>query len=121
MKTPVAPLPTTVKPWLRASDDDRQRVVDELQCATVAGRLTLDEFAIRAEAAHRAITYGDLAPLIADLPTTPARSRTTASPATIALAAAGIALLALVTVLLAWWLTGGGNGDMMEHMGGMMH
>ncbi|MGK5742791.1 DUF1707 SHOCT-like domain-containing protein [Micromonospora sp. URMC 103] len=53
---------------LRASDDDRQRVVAELQGHTAAGRLTLDEFSDRVGAAWNARTLGDLAALTRDLP-----------------------------------------------------
>ncbi|MGS2613392.1 DUF1707 SHOCT-like domain-containing protein [Micromonospora sp. LZ34] len=53
---------------LRASDDDRHRVVAELQRHTAAGRLTLDEFAERAGAVWAARTLGDLAVVTRDLP-----------------------------------------------------
>ncbi|MEV1333496.1 DUF1707 domain-containing protein [Micromonospora costi] len=53
---------------LRASDDDRQRVVAELQGHTAAGRLTLDEFSDRVGAVWNARTLGDLAALTRDLP-----------------------------------------------------
>ncbi|MGW0216480.1 DUF1707 SHOCT-like domain-containing protein [Micromonospora chokoriensis] len=53
---------------LRASDDDRNRVVAELHRHTAAGRLTLDEFSERAGAVWTARTLGDLAALTRDLP-----------------------------------------------------
>ncbi|MFG2052228.1 DUF1707 domain-containing protein [Micromonospora sp. NPDC048935] len=53
---------------LRASDDDRNRVVAELHRHTAAGRLTLDEFSDRAGAVWTARTLGDLAALTRDLP-----------------------------------------------------
>ena len=53
---------------MRASDHDRQEVVDRLRDAVQDGRLQLDEFADRMELAYQALTYGDLAPLCADLP-----------------------------------------------------
>ncbi|WP_406072813.1 DUF1707 domain-containing protein [Micromonospora sp. NBC_01638] len=56
---------------LRASDDDRNRVVAELHRHTAAGRLTLDEFSDRAGAVWTARTLGDLAALTRDLPTLP--------------------------------------------------
>ncbi|MBM0279161.1 DUF1707 SHOCT-like domain-containing protein [Micromonospora tarensis] len=56
---------------LRASDDDRNRVVDELHQHTAAGRLTLDEFSDRAGAVWTARTLGDLASLTRDLPPLP--------------------------------------------------
>ncbi|GAA2183771.1 DUF1707 SHOCT-like domain-containing protein [Micromonospora lupini] len=56
---------------LRASDDDRHRVVAELHRHTAAGRLTLDEFSERAGAVWTARTLGDLAALTRDLPALP--------------------------------------------------
>ena len=53
---------------IRASDRDRQQVVDRLRSALEDGRLTMDEYVDRMEAAYKAATYGDLAPLCADLP-----------------------------------------------------
>ncbi|MET7948623.1 DUF1707 domain-containing protein [Micromonospora sp. NPDC005324] len=56
---------------LRASDDDRNRVVVALHQHTAAGRLTLDEFSDRAGAVWTARTLGDLAALTRDLPALP--------------------------------------------------
>lgn len=56
---------------LRASDDDRNRVVAALHQHTAAGRLTLDEFSDRAGAVWTARTLGDLAALTRDLPALP--------------------------------------------------
>ena len=56
---------------MRASDRDRQRVVDRLRSALEDGRLTMDEYVGRMEAAYKAATYGDLVPLCADLPASP--------------------------------------------------
>lgn len=53
---------------MRASDDDRQRVIDLLQRHTTAGRLTLDEFSQRVGDVYSARTMGDLAALTGDLP-----------------------------------------------------
>ena len=53
---------------IRASDEDRQRVVAALERHTGAGRLTLDEFAQRAEAACGARTLDELAAVVSDLP-----------------------------------------------------
>jgi hypothetical protein len=55
---------------MRASDDDRQRVIDALQRHTAAGRLTLDEFTDRVGEAYSARTLGDLEALTRDLPAT---------------------------------------------------
>lgn len=53
---------------LRAADTDRNRVVEELREHTAAGRLTLEEFEERMQAAMSARTFGDLAKLQTDLP-----------------------------------------------------
>ena len=59
-------------PDLRASDADRDRVIDVLRAATADGRLTADEFNQRMEAALSSRTFRELAPLTADLGTPPA-------------------------------------------------
>jgi Flp pilus assembly protein TadB len=53
---------------LRASDADRDAVVDRLRQAAAEGRLEPDEFEQRVDAALHARTYGDLAGLLADIP-----------------------------------------------------
>lgn len=58
-------------PGLRASDADRERVVAALQRHTAAGRLTLEEFSLRAGRVFAAVTQGDLAALTRDLPPEP--------------------------------------------------
>jgi DUF1707 SHOCT-like domain len=52
---------------MRASDADRDRVVDVLRVAAGEGRLTADEFDERLEAALSARTLGELAVLTGDL------------------------------------------------------
>jgi hypothetical protein len=59
------------RPDLRAGDDDRQRVVAELQRHYVDGRLTTDELSERVAQATRARTFGELSALLADLPPLP--------------------------------------------------
>jgi hypothetical protein len=66
---PPEPFPA---PDVRASDADRDRVIDVLRAATADGRLTADEFNERMEAALSSRTFRELAPLTADLATTPA-------------------------------------------------
>ena len=68
-------------PDLRASDADRDRVIDVLRAATADGRLTADEFSERMEAALASRTFRELAPLTADLATTPARRPPEDAPA----------------------------------------
>lgn len=53
---------------IRAATADRDRTVDVLTAAYVAGRLTLDEFRDRVGSACAARTYGDLAALVTDVP-----------------------------------------------------
>jgi hypothetical protein len=53
---------------LRASDDDREQALVALREHMVAGRLTLEEFCERADAALRARDTGELAHLQGDLP-----------------------------------------------------
>jgi Domain of unknown function (DUF1707) len=52
---------------LRASDADRERVVDLLAQAAADGRLTWEEHAARVQRAYTARTLGELAPLTEDL------------------------------------------------------
>lgn len=57
---------------LRASHEDRDRVVDVLRVAAGDGRLTAAELDERVERALTARTYGELAELTDDLPSGPA-------------------------------------------------
>ena len=61
---------------MRASDADRDRVVESLNTAYSEGRLSKDEFDGRLENAFSARTYADLDQLVTDLPA----ARTTAVP-----------------------------------------
>jgi hypothetical protein len=63
------------RPDMRASDAERQDVVERLRAALDDGRLKTDEYVERMGRAYEAVTHGDLAPLCRDLPetTTPAR------------------------------------------------
>jgi hypothetical protein len=56
------------KPAVRASDADREAVVARLQSALSEGRIDLDEFGQRAEAAYAAVTRAELDLLVSDLP-----------------------------------------------------
>jgi hypothetical protein len=53
---------------VRASDAEREAVVERLRVATTEGRLTLRELTERTEAAYTATTRGELARITADLP-----------------------------------------------------
>jgi hypothetical protein len=58
-------------PGVRASDEDRHRVVAELERHTAAGRLTLAEYSDRAARAYACVTVDDLAAVTHDLPALP--------------------------------------------------
>jgi hypothetical protein len=53
---------------MRAADSDRQAVADRLKVALDEGRIDLHEYDERLQRAYAAKTYGDLDPLLADLP-----------------------------------------------------
>jgi hypothetical protein len=70
----------TAGPWnvktgahghLRASDADREQVVDILKSAFVQGRLNIDELGLRAGQALASRTYAELSATIADIPVPP--------------------------------------------------
>ncbi|HTZ22392.1 MAG TPA: DUF1707 domain-containing protein [Streptosporangiaceae bacterium] len=61
-------------PALRASDADRDRVIDVLRAAVADGRLDPAEFDERLDAALAARTFDALAPLTADLIAAPGRN-----------------------------------------------
>ncbi|MDY0815398.1 DUF1707 and DUF4190 domain-containing protein [Kitasatospora purpeofusca] len=56
---------------MRAATADRERTVDVLKAAFAEGRLSAAEYGERFEAASTAQTYGQLARLVADLPSGP--------------------------------------------------
>lgn len=53
---------------LRASDADRDHLVELLKTGFAEGRLTQDEYNLRMERAYMARTYGELGALVSDLP-----------------------------------------------------
>ncbi|MEU5191874.1 DUF1707 domain-containing protein [Streptomyces klenkii] len=55
-------------PEMRASDAERERIAEALREAVAEGRLTMEEFEERLEAAYKARTHGELEPLVRDLP-----------------------------------------------------
>jgi len=98
---------------LRASDADRDAVIDRLRKAAAEGRLEPEELEERVEDALRARTYGELARLVSDLPGSSVargRSRSPARPlaalalTTIALAAVAIVVLIALALTAAWWI-----------------
>lgn len=101
---------------LRASDADREHVAERLRKAAVEGRLDTEELEERLGTALSARTYGQLEPLLRDLPSRrrprshSSRALTltgTALIATLALTAAvlaAIAVLFIATGVFAGWL-----------------
>jgi Domain of unknown function (DUF1707) len=92
---------------IRASDRDRQVVVERLRGALEDGRLKMDEYLDRIGLAYQAVTYGDLVPLYADLPDPPAPSGRGAVPPPTLLTqrSAWAGLPTALKVLWAIWLT----------------
>ncbi len=94
---------------MRASDSDRQEVVDVLRAAVGDGRLTMDEYLDRMGLAYQAVTNNDLVPLCADLPAAgPALDGGARSvePAVRTVRPAGVAgMPGVLRVLWAIWLT----------------
>ncbi len=66
---------------IRASDSDRENVVEILRDAYSAGRLTLEEFDERTTAAFAARTWGALRELTSDLPHQPRLAAAPPAPA----------------------------------------
>jgi Flp pilus assembly protein TadB len=99
---------------LRASDADRDAVAERLRQAAVEGRLEPDELEERLHIALRARTYGELEPLLSDLPRRsvprerPARTATGLMLAVavrlVVLALIAAALITALAVSAAWWL-----------------
>jgi hypothetical protein len=69
---------------MRASDADRQQVVDRLRAAVADGRLKMEEFTERMGLAYQAVTYGDLAKLVTDLPPASPQPEPRLTPAPVA-------------------------------------
>ena len=88
---------------MRASDEDRHRVVDALQRHTEAGRLSLDEFTERVDNAYAARTLAELDAVTRDLPaesvTTPTPLDTGRRDLLVIFAVAGVALVLLLVFM----------------------
>jgi hypothetical protein len=115
---------------VRASDADRQEVVDRLRDALAEGRLKMDEYGERMGLAYEAVTYGDLAALSADLPQAgppvkpeaaphaPAPQAVVPQPGIIADLPAALRVLwtiwltAVAINLIVWVLVSGTTGDL---------
>ncbi|HUK70813.1 MAG TPA: DUF1707 domain-containing protein [Streptosporangiaceae bacterium] len=96
---------------MRASDGDREEVVERLRAALEDGRLKTDEYLNRMGLAYEAVTYGDLAPLYSDLPESGSMAKREATaPAAMpqpVIAPSGVftGLPAALRVLWTIWLT----------------
>jgi hypothetical protein len=93
---------------VRASDDDRERVLDILKTAFVQGRLTKGELDGRVGQALTSRTWADLAALTTDIPAWPIQrpvhrpARTPARPSALAVArAVACAIVALAAIAVA--------------------
>lgn len=75
------PMDADPRDAMRASDADRTVVADRLRMAVEEGRLSALEYDDRLGKAYAAMTYGELAPLTADLPDLPAPVAPVPSPA----------------------------------------
>src|SRR3954465_5433545 len=90
-------------PDLRASQEERDRVVDQLRTHAGDGRLELDELEERIETALRARTRGQLTALLRDMPRMPDRARDRRLRA-VARASMTMAFLPLVVAILLFSL-----------------
>jgi DUF1707 SHOCT-like domain len=100
---------------LLVSDAERERSVSELRRHLEEGRLTVDEFSDRVDAAYAARTRGELARALSQLPerqTDPAPSEAPERPSLPFLAArqAGYSALVVVVCSMVWTFTGS-HGD----------
>ncbi len=102
---------------LKASDSDRERIVERLRQATAEGRLLAEELEERLGRALSARTYGELQDLVVDLPSEHRRRslpRTAIAVAvTLALVIVALAVVVLVVTGLGivflwgavgWWM-----------------
>src|SRR5690348_15400329 len=85
---------------MRASDADREHVADRLREAAVEGRLIAEELEDRLARALRARTYGDLDPLVSDLPRPPAPRRKLTPSLILLRVMIGLALVVMAAVVL---------------------
>jgi hypothetical protein len=60
---------------LRASDEEREQIIERLHAAATEGRIAAEELEHRVSAALKARTYGELDATVADLPAPRARGR----------------------------------------------
>lgn len=68
-------MPSQYQPHQRFTEADRDKIAGRLQDAFADGRLDQPEFSSRLDRLYEATTYGELEPLVADLP--PVRTHST--------------------------------------------
>lgn len=102
-------------PGLRASDEDREQLIAELNEHAVAGRLSTDELEERLQAAYAARTTGELDALRRDLPVTShqmavshAQRRAQLTRRLIQETGGSLCLFVICTAI---WLASGGHGQ----------
>jgi hypothetical protein len=95
-------------PELRASDRDRERVVDDLRAHAGEGRLTVEELEVRVQGALAARTAGELAQLTRDLPDRSPPSPTPASSRRVRRVEVRTYLAVMVLLVTIWALAGAG-------------
>jgi hypothetical protein len=91
---------------LRASDSERERVVEALRAHAGEGRLSADELEQRIEAAYAAERRGDLAALLGDLPPR-AEARAHSRPESPRRSPQFHKTVAVAVLLVAIWALGG--------------
>jgi hypothetical protein len=105
----------TRRATLRASDADREQVTERLRHAAMEGRLHDDELEERLGRAFTAKTYGELDPLVADLPAPVARRA--APPGRVRVPGLAVALAVALTVIFAIVGTVAGEHHGEHHFG----
>jgi hypothetical protein len=87
-----------LQPRMRAGDNDRQRIVEQLGKHFAEGRLTVEEFDERVVRAHASVYLDELPALTADLPREPEpHRRPTRAPMRVP-----AVFVVLLVMLLAW-------------------
>jgi hypothetical protein len=94
--------------YLRASDDDRERVVDELRRHAAEGRLSVEELEERIERALAARTQGELAVLTRDLPERPPEPAPAPRPRSGPRPELRVFVAVMALLILIWALSGAG-------------
>jgi hypothetical protein len=122
--------------YLRASDAEREQVIEDLRQHAADGRLTMDEFEQRVAEALAATTRGDLEPVLRELPalerapqSRPRARRQVRLPSGRAvLIAAAVVFAVIMTLQGMWWIIfplmgvlGGGSGRCASKWSGHDH